>query len=81
MDCNFIKKETGVFLSIFRNFKEHLFYRTPLGDCFCKFQKKPYDSGFGAVELQKGTTFQKGFSLNKQYTQKYVDMLFSAIFM
>ena len=28
---------TGVFLSILRNFQEHLFYRTPLGDCFCIF--------------------------------------------
>ena len=26
---------TGVFLQIFRNFLEHLFYRTPLDDCFC----------------------------------------------
>ena len=26
---------TGVFLWILRNFKEHLLYRTPLGDCFC----------------------------------------------
>ena len=26
---------TGVFLWILWKFKEHLFYRTPLGDCFC----------------------------------------------
>ena len=25
----------GVFLCILRNFEEHLFYRTPLVDCFC----------------------------------------------
>ena len=27
---------TRVFLWIFRNFQERLFYRTPPGDCFCK---------------------------------------------
>ena len=32
--CNFISG-TGVFLWILRNFKQHLFYRTPPGDCFC----------------------------------------------
>ena len=34
--CNFIKKDfgTGVFLWILRNYSEHLFYRTFLGDCF-----------------------------------------------
>ena len=26
---------TIVFLWILRNFREHVFYRTPLGDCFC----------------------------------------------
>ena len=26
--------DTGFFLRILRNFQEHLFYRTPLGDCF-----------------------------------------------
>ena len=26
---------TGVFQWILRNFQEHLFYRTPLGDCLC----------------------------------------------
>ena len=33
---NFVKKETltGIFLWILRHFKEHLFYRTPLDDCF-----------------------------------------------
>ena len=31
---------TKVFLWIFRNFLEHLFYRTPLGDCF--WTKKVY---------------------------------------
>ena len=33
---------SGVFLWILRNLKERLFYRTPLGDCFCVtgFQKK-----------------------------------------
>ena len=36
---NLIKKETdtGVFLWILRNFSEHLFYRTPLGNCFCQY--------------------------------------------
>ena len=38
--CKLIKKliksnsGTGVFLWILRNFKEHLFYRTPTDDCF-----------------------------------------------
>ena len=33
-----IKSDSGtdVFLSILRNFYEHLFYRTAPGDCFCK---------------------------------------------
>ena len=26
---------TGIFLWIFRNFQEYLFYKTPLDDCFC----------------------------------------------
>ena len=26
----------GAYLWILRNFYEHIFYRTPLGDCFCK---------------------------------------------
>ena len=30
-----IDSGTGVFLCILRNFYEHLFYRTLLGDCFC----------------------------------------------
>ena len=29
---------TGVFLWMLRNFSEHLFYRTYLGDCFCPCQ-------------------------------------------
>ena len=32
--CNFISG-TGVLLWILRNFKQHIFYRTPPGDCFC----------------------------------------------
>ena len=35
--CNFIKNRdsgTGVFLCILQNLLEHLFYRTPHGDCF-----------------------------------------------
>ena len=31
---------TGAFLSILRNFYEHLFYGTPLGDCFCVSENK-----------------------------------------
>ena len=36
--CNFLKivTGTGVFLFILWNFQEHLLYRTPPGDCFCK---------------------------------------------
>ena len=29
---------TGVFLWILQNFSKQLFYRTPLGDCFCKYE-------------------------------------------
>ena len=37
-----LKKDTGtgVFLWILRNFKEHLFYKTPPGDCFWKLLRK-----------------------------------------
>ena len=31
---------TGIFLRIPRNFYEHLFYKTPLGDCFWNFKNK-----------------------------------------
>ena len=35
--ANLFKNRFGisVFLRILQNIKEHLFYRTPLGDCFC----------------------------------------------
>ena len=34
--------DPGVFLRILRNFKEHLFYRTPLDDCFCTLPRWKY---------------------------------------
>ena len=36
--CSFVKKDSGtcVFLWILWNLKEHLFYRTPSDDCFCR---------------------------------------------
>ena len=40
--CSFIKKETGVFLWILRNFLEHLFYRIPLGDCFSNLRSRAF---------------------------------------
>ena len=31
---------TGVFLWMLQNFSEHLFYKTPPGDCFCNHGKE-----------------------------------------
>ena len=41
----------GVFLLILRNFQEHLFYRTPLDDCFCNVQLKFFNNCNNSLQI------------------------------
>ena len=71
---------TGVFLWILRNSYEHLFYRTPTGDCFYKWQtiKQPWHKLSQQVDInwatQKTNTCSKSTIETLEEGVKYVNI-------
>ena len=55
---------TGVFLWILQNFYEHLFYRTPLDDCFWILRKRGFNFQQKYFLHDKKTQLSKNISRN-----------------